>query len=181
VFSKSPIDRFLTSAHAPETRYRHMTLATPLTHPHIIPAETHEALGAKIRFLVPSEATNNAWSMCEHTLPPRFAGAAPHLHRRTTEAFHVLEGELTLRIGDETFVAHSGDSVVVTPGTVHAFSNASNAPVRMMEVTTPGGHDAFLRELIALARSGDSWPPSDPAALLALAARHDTFYLHHRD
>ncbi|HEY0418744.1 MAG TPA: hypothetical protein VGC80_04425, partial [Acetobacteraceae bacterium] len=37
------------------------------------------------------------------------------------------------------------------------------------------GMDGYFRELLAIAGNATTWPPADPAELLALGERYDTF------
>lgn len=60
-------------------------------------------------------------------------GQGPGLHRHPyTETWSVLEGEATITIGDETVVAHAGDTAVVQPGVWHGFSNTGSGTLRMI-------------------------------------------------
>ena len=138
--------------------------------------DIRHALGGYIAFLVGAECSDGAWSLTEHLLPARTRGAAPHHHRATTECFYVLEGALTMRLGNESVLASRGSCTVVPPGVTHGFANDADEPVRFIAISSPGGHEEFLRELIALAQREESWPPSDPRELLEIAARHDTYY-----
>jgi quercetin dioxygenase-like cupin family protein len=60
-------------------------------------------------------------SVWEGRVPPGTVGAGPHYHRGRDEFFYVIEGELALRIGDETHVAGQGTFAFVPRGTVHGF------------------------------------------------------------
>ena len=62
-----------------------------------------------------------------HVVAPRAGerGAEPHVHREHTDAFYVLEGELTFRIGPdlEPVTAPAGTFVAVPPNVIHGFDN----------------------------------------------------------
>src|ERR1700730_14603645 len=66
--------------------------------------------------------------------------AALHLHRSDDEAWYVLEGQLTFRIGDEEREAFEGDTVLVTRGTPHSYWNPAPRPARYLLVMTPRIH-----------------------------------------
>jgi quercetin dioxygenase-like cupin family protein len=53
----------------------------------------------------------------------------PHVHREHTDAFYVLEGELTFAVGPaaERIGVAAGGFVAVPPGVVHSFANESGA------------------------------------------------------
>src|SRR4051794_16082602 len=52
-----------------------------------------------------------------------FRGAATplHIHRDTDESFYVIDGAITVVVGDERFEATSGDYVLAPMGVPHAF------------------------------------------------------------
>lgn len=86
-----------------------------------------------------SDETGGSFYLGEATIAPGFRGPPPHTHEKLHDMFFVLEGTLTLRIGDETVSADAGTFVCVPPGNVHTFSNTSDAPVRFLNFNTPGG------------------------------------------
>jgi hypothetical protein len=98
-------------------------------------------------------------------------GPPPHLHRRTDEAFHVLEGELTFHLEDRSMEAGPGDFVLVPRGVVHTFENAGSSEARFLEVAAPGAFVGYFEELLA-AVPADGGPP-DPATMAALYEKYD--------
>lgn len=80
---------------------------------------------------------------------PGREGAEPHIHRRHSDLFYVLAGELTIGLGpdrDETVVP-AGSLVVAPPLVVHAFRNGSATDqLRFLNFHAPGGGFAdYLR------------------------------------
>jgi quercetin dioxygenase-like cupin family protein len=74
--------------------------------------------------------------------------AARHVHREHTDAFYVLEGELTFEIGSEarTITVSSGGFVAVPPGVAHSVRNASGGSARWLTIHAPdGGFAALMR------------------------------------
>jgi len=60
-------------------------------------------------------------------------GQGPAVHRHPySETWTVLEGEATIRIGDEVVVATSGDTAVVGADTWHGFTNTGTGVLRIM-------------------------------------------------
>lgn len=92
-------------------------------------------------------------SLLEVTFDPG-SGVAPHLHRGHSDSFYVLEGEVEFHLGDEVFHATAGSYVLAPPNVVHWFRNVSEAPVRMLNLHTPGGFAAYRRELAELRERG---------------------------
>lgn len=118
---------------------------------------------------VPQERTLGSVSIVEHTLAPGLLGAPPHRHTREDETSYVLEGQLTVQVGEEVVTVSSGGLVVKPRGIFHAFWNASDQPVRFLEVISPGGFENYFAELARLIPA-DGQP--DLGAIAALAARY---------
>jgi mannose-6-phosphate isomerase-like protein (cupin superfamily) len=121
-------------------------------------------------FKVTGDDPDGHFSLSEGTLAPGFPGPPPHLHRTFADSFYVLEGTLTLRVGDELVEAPAGTCASVPPGTVHTFSNPSDSTVRILNLMAPGGFERYLREVVAA--SSDGAPP-EPAVMGAIASRYD--------
>jgi mannose-6-phosphate isomerase-like protein (cupin superfamily) len=74
--------------------------------------------------------------------------AGPHVHHEHTDAFYVLEGELTFEIGREaeTVTVGAGGFVAAPQGVVHSFRTSGDRPARWLTIHTPdGGFAAFMR------------------------------------
>jgi mannose-6-phosphate isomerase-like protein (cupin superfamily) len=74
--------------------------------------------------------------------------AGAHVHGRHTDAFYVIEGELTFAVGceSETVTISAGGLVAVPPGVAHSFRNASDRTARWLTIHAPdGGFAAFMR------------------------------------
>jgi mannose-6-phosphate isomerase-like protein (cupin superfamily) len=115
------------------------------------------------------ETTGGHFALAETTLEPGFPGPKPHVHRETLDMFFVLEGALTMQLGEETVDLLAGAFVLVPPGTAHTFSNRTDQPVRLLNMDVPGGLESYLREMGG-AMAND---PIDPAAIAEIASRYD--------
>jgi quercetin dioxygenase-like cupin family protein len=74
--------------------------------------------------------------------------AGPHVHLEHTDAFYVLEGELTFEVGREaeTITVAAGGFVAVPPGVAHSFRNDGERPALWLTIHAPdGGFAAFMR------------------------------------
>jgi oxalate decarboxylase/phosphoglucose isomerase-like protein (cupin superfamily) len=119
---------------------------------------------------------STAWSVFEVEVTPGFDVGA-HLHGNAEELFYILDGELDLlafeprarTAGDwQSWQSASGARVMrggpgaamfVPAGCPHAFANPGAAPVRMLFLVSPPGHERYLEELGAhIGRGG----PPDP-------------------
>jgi oxalate decarboxylase/phosphoglucose isomerase-like protein (cupin superfamily) len=83
--------------------------------------------------------------------------------------FYVLDGTLTLRLGDRTIEAGPGSFACVPPGVVHTFRNDSDDPVRLLNFNTPAGWENYMRDLAEAAQSA----PLTPEVIAGVASRYD--------
>jgi uncharacterized cupin superfamily protein len=58
--------------------------------------------------------------------------AVPHVHPHMRERFKVVDGEITFLVDGSEQVVRAGSDIVVEPGSVHAFHNASDDPAYMI-------------------------------------------------
>ena len=82
------------------------------------------------------------------TLPPIFEGPPLHLHD-FDEAFYVLEGELTFRLGDELFTRSAGEMAFAPCGVAHTYANHSGAAARALIICTPAGFERYFARMAA--------------------------------
>ena len=103
-------------------------------------------------FLATGEQTGEAFALVDERA--RRGESVPlHRHRDDMEAFYVVEGEITLYIGDEPGVRVGAGSFAYVPGgTVHGFRVASET-ARYLILTTPR-HGEFYRAITLPSRPG---------------------------
>jgi quercetin dioxygenase-like cupin family protein len=116
-----------------------------------------------------AEDTGGSFYLGEVLIQPGFAGPPPHVHERLHDMFYVLEGALTLRLGDETLELVPGSFACVPPGTVHTFSNHSEQPARFLNFNTPGGWENYMRDLAGALAAGRPTPEE----IGKIASRYD--------
>jgi quercetin dioxygenase-like cupin family protein len=103
-------------------------------------------------------------------------GPPLHLHEGEAEAFYILDGELTIVLGQDRLRAAAGAFVFVPPGVKHAFV-VESAEARFLAFAMPPGKlEAFLDELGRPATEAGLPPrldsPPDFALFDAAAKRH---------
>lgn len=131
--------------------------------------ESVHLLALGVRFMIDGETTGGAFSLVEHPLPPRALGAPLHTHRNEDEYSYVLEGRLGVQLGEEVLEAGPGELVFKPRGVPHAFWNAGDEPLRLLELISPAGFENYFRELApVLAERGPGAPET-----LAVAARYE--------
>lgn len=108
-------------------------------------------------------STGGALAFWESRMP---AGSSPplHIHTREDEAFYVLDGELTFRVGDEQVVVGPGAFVWGPRGVPHQY-RVDSPIARLLTIFVPGGGEELF---FAMSRPADSLtmpPPSDDGGL----------------
>jgi mannose-6-phosphate isomerase-like protein (cupin superfamily) len=126
-------------------------------------------IGGRMVVKVRDEDTGGGYSIHDNTIPPGSPGPLPHLHRYHDEAFYVLEGTLTVRVGTRKITAPVGSFVVVPRGTVHQPSNPGTEPTRVLLIFSPAGMDRFFEEA-AEGRMPLQAAPTDPEVQEELTA-----------
>ena len=120
--------------------------------------ERHQAGSSEILIKATGDETAGTFFLSESTIAPGFPGPPPHRHERLVDMFYVLEGVLTVRLGDKTDELEAGSFVCVPAGVVHTFSNPSDRPVRFLNFNTPAGWENYMRDLAEAAKAGSLTP-----------------------
>ena len=125
-------------------------------------------------FKVSSEDTGGMYALTDSVVPPQ--GEAPlHVHHREDEAFWVLDGELEILVGEDTFRASAGSFVYLPKGIRHAYKNVGTGPARFLTLIVPGGLEKFFEEVDKPGTDLSTPPPfeeEDIERFLALAPRY---------
>ena len=124
--------------------------------------------GAGVTVKASEAETGGLCSVWEGRVESGTAGAAPHYHYARDEFFYVLEGEVVLRIGEESHIAGAGTFAFVPRETIHGFHNASRERATLLVMHHPAGFEGYLDEahhLVARHGGSEEWA--------ALAARFD--------
>lgn len=114
-----------------------------------------------VRYLATSEDTHGAWSLVELTEMPGYKTRF-HRHIYTDEAYYVLEGVLTAKIGDKTYELPAGSYILIPHGTPHAQGNLGKVPVRVLLTMTPAGFEGSFRDRAELFKT---IKPDDPTLI----------------
>ena len=106
-------------------------------------------------------------AVLESVLPPNLVSPALHVHEQTVDSFYVMEGTLTLHLGDDTVDAHAGTYALVPPGNAHTFANPRDEPVRVLNLMAPAGFERYFREVAA------TGGPFDVETTTKIASKYD--------
>jgi quercetin dioxygenase-like cupin family protein len=101
-----------------------------------------------------------------------------HVHHTEDEVFHVLDGELLLKVGEDEISASAGAILLAPKGVAHTFKVVSPQGARFLTTTTEGDFEAMVRAASRPAERSELPAPSGPpspeqvAALAELCAAH---------
>ncbi len=119
-----------------------------------------------------STASGGAFSVVEHPLEPGALAAPPHTHADVDEHSFVIEGEIGVLMGQETFRAEAGAYVLKPRGVAHTFWNPGPQPARVLEIIAPAGFEGYFDELAGILSSTPPGEPPDFARISELAGRY---------
>lgn len=109
--------------------------------------------GLTIRYLLDGTVSNAASGMFELTVAPGARVPPAHSHTGNEEIVYVIEGTLRYSVDGETRDLRAGDRMYTPRGSVHAFSNPHDKPVRALIVLTPDIGAQYFRDIAAAAAS----------------------------
>lgn len=151
----------------PDDLSRELTVARPdydQSLPHI------GLVGDTYTILVTGEDTAGKYTLIDMYVPPG-GGPPPHRHD-FEEMFTVLEGEVRVTFRGQTLVARAGETINVPANAPHAFTNAADAPSRLLCMCAPAGQEEFFT-LVGqpVAARTEAPPPLDAGAQAAFIAK----------
>jgi quercetin dioxygenase-like cupin family protein len=103
--------------------------------------------------------TNGQMTIVEVTEPPGVE-APLHVHHREDEAFWILEGSVTLYVGDTTIEASAGDYAWGPRDIPHRYTVGDDG-CRMLFICVPGGFEDLVTEMSVPAESRTLPPPPE--------------------
>lgn len=118
---------------------------------------TYSARGSDMFFKAIAERDDGDLSLMERTLPARGRRPPAHRHSNCSEAYYVLNGQVTVNIDGDDHTLDPRGFALVPRGTAHTFGNNSNASARLLVIHAPA-MDAYFAELHALWHRDE--PPS---------------------
>ncbi len=137
--------------------------------------DLRSVFGLKATVTTPASATNGAYVEMDVAAEPG-SETLIHYHPEQEETYQVLAGTLEVLRDGQWQAVPAGESLTIPPGAVHAFRNASDAPVRFLNVHRPAlAFQEYLETLDRLSRAGKIRGTKDPRSLIYLslaAAEH---------
>ena len=116
--------------------------------------------------------TGGQYTLLEITAPAGLQTPL-HVHYRADEGFYVLDGTVTIQLGEETVELGPGQHAFGPRDIPHRFTIGPDG-ARMIWVLTPGGFEDFVDEVSAPAETPTVPPPSvvPPENAAEIVLRH---------
>jgi len=109
------------------------------------------------RFLADGAETEERYSISEWWLEPHTKGPGAHSHDED-DIFYVIEGTMSILLGDRWVDAPPGSFVLVPGGMTHDFENRTAERAGVLNVSVPG---CFEEEMPNIVRWFAEHPPGD--------------------
>jgi len=122
------------------------------------------------RVLAGGDQTVGAVTFGDARIPPRSPGPGRHVHSREDEAIYVVEGVLTVEVGDQRFEVGPETLVWLPRNVPHVFANLSGGLVRTVGVITPSGLEGMFAEQAEYFSQLQG--PPDPEVLTAFSVKY---------
>ncbi|MFE1872480.1 cupin domain-containing protein [Streptomyces sp. NPDC059496] len=100
----------------------------------------------------------------------------PHTHHVADESVYVLEGELLVDTGGRSHTLTAGQFVLLPRGVPHALRPGPGGPPRVLQISSPGGWECFVEDMIEAGPRLTVDGRLGPARLNRIARRHDITY-----
>ena len=108
-------------------------------------------------FKADEEETQSRYSVSEWWLEPRTHGPGAHSHAED-DLFYVIEGVMSIRVGEEWFECPKGSFVLVPGRVTHNFENRGGVRAGVLNFSSPG---PFEPDMPSIAEWFALNPPKD--------------------
>jgi mannose-6-phosphate isomerase-like protein (cupin superfamily) len=112
-------------------------------HETIDPENDRWFLGTLMRFHVTADSSGGRYTVTEQVAPRGFSPPL-HFHLHEDGLMYVLEGSMTVVVGDDRRSVAAGQAVFLPRGVGHTF-RVDSERVRLLEIVSPGGIETFYR------------------------------------
>jgi len=129
-------------------------------------------VGGLVEITAGAADTDGRYTLLEVTMPPG-AVSPLHVHHTEDEGFYVLEGAVTIEVGDDVVTLGPGQHAFGPRDVPHRFTVGPDG-AHMLWVLTPGGFEALVEEASVPAATL-TLPPADvlpPPDFADIARRH---------
>ncbi|MFF4262062.1 cupin domain-containing protein [Streptomyces virginiae] len=99
-----------------------------------------------------------------------------HTHHVADESVYVLDGELLVDFEDRSHTLTAGQFVLLPHGVPHALRPGPGGPPRVLQISSPGGWECFVEDMIEAGPHLTVDGRLHPARLNRIARRHGITY-----
>jgi quercetin dioxygenase-like cupin family protein len=114
-------------------------------------------------FKADSGESGGGYSISEWRLEPRTTGPGAHAHPED-DIFYVIDGTVSVLVGDQWVDAPQGSFVLVPGGTTHDFENRSDEPAGVLNFSYPGPFEQHMPSIVEWFSENPAREPSQPLA-----------------
>lgn len=105
------------------------------------------AAGEAVILRASGAETDGQFDLMEFRTPPGPGITPLHIHHDHDEVYFVIEGELTIQIGEGVQRVTAGACGIIPRGTPHTYQNTGADLTRFLGMYLPGGQWGMLREV----------------------------------
>ncbi|MBN2007022.1 MAG: cupin domain-containing protein [Anaerolineae bacterium] len=98
---------------------------------------TTQTVKGLTRYLQDTDLDPKALRMHLSEIAPGTNAHPPHSHAGA-EAFYVLEGHGTLKVGEESYPLGPNEALLLDPTKTHGLTNTGDTPMRYLVIIVPG-------------------------------------------
>jgi mannose-6-phosphate isomerase-like protein (cupin superfamily) len=100
-------------------------------------------------FKADENETDNRYSISEWFLQPNSKGPGAHLHESNDEVFYVIEGVVSILVGDSWNDAVRGSFIRIPANTMHDFENRTGERAAILNFFIPGGFERNMPRIVS--------------------------------
>jgi mannose-6-phosphate isomerase-like protein (cupin superfamily) len=143
----------------------------------LAPGEKHPGAPPLERpfFRFASGQTDGLLALAEVRLAPLTAGPNLHVHSNEDELFFVLDGVMTVQVGEELHEIAAGGLAWGARGIPHTFANRAKDPLRIMIMWIPGGAEGLFQDMRDYLQTVDGAP--DPQVVTEIRVRYGATFV----
>jgi quercetin dioxygenase-like cupin family protein len=123
--------------------------------------ERYWFLGTLMTVKAGGAQTGGVLTLIEQLAPAGFA-PPPHVHQTDDEAFYILDGELRVTCGDQSWNGPPGSFVFLPKGVPHTLVVVGDRPARLLQITAPAQFERFVAAVGEPAPAPTLPPPAEP-------------------
>jgi mannose-6-phosphate isomerase-like protein (cupin superfamily) len=98
-------------------------------------------------FKADGDETQNKYSISEWWLEPKTQGPGAHSHAED-DIFYVIEGTMSILIGENWVHAERGAFVLIPGGVTHDFENRGSVKAGVLNLSIPGAFEAHMSDIV---------------------------------